>query len=69
MEFGSPQYEGFGFKKRMVLKVSKVTKFCPFCRLHKVSETMKLVKNANKKGHPKIPSTHDISINTIRMCL
>ena len=34
---------------RMVLNVSKVTKFCPFCRLQKVSETMKLVKNANKK--------------------
>ena len=32
----------------MVLKVSEVTELCPFCRLHKVSETMKLGKTENK---------------------
>ena len=32
-----------------------LTKIFPFCRLHKVSETMKLGKTENKKGHPKIP--------------
>ena len=49
----------------MVLKVFKVTELCPFCRLHKVSETMKLGKTENKKGHPKIPSAPRHIDNTI----
>ena len=39
----------------MVLKVFKVTELCPFCRLHKVSETTKLGKTENKKGILRYP--------------